>query len=149
MSSEIEIGSTVEGTVVKLADYGAIVRLSGGKMGLVHVSEVTDAFVRDVHDYFQENDRVVVKILKLNNKGRYELSTKQADAPSPVPISERSQQPDRQRVERTDVRPIWEPRTKPPPQTFEERLSYYLKDSEERHHDIKRHLEAKRGKSRK
>src|SRR5512133_1443964 len=97
-SSIIEIGSTVEGTVVKLADYGAIVRLAGGKMGLVHISEVTDAYVRDVREYFRENDRVIVKVLKLNNKGRYELSTKQAEAPPPVPRPER--EPEKPRQER-------------------------------------------------
>jgi S1 RNA binding domain protein len=152
MSSSIEIGSTVEGTVVKLADYGAIVRLAGGNMGLVHISEVTDAYVRDVREYFRENDRITVKVLKLNNKGRYELSTKQADAPV-VPLSERppeqEQEQEKPRPQRASYRPTWEPSQKPAPQTFEERLSRFMKDSEERLGDIKRSVESKRGRNRK
>ena len=148
MSLPIEIGSTVEGTVVKLADYGAIVRLAGGKMGLVHISEVTDAYVRDVRDYFRENDRVVVKVLKINNKGRYELSTKQVEGSSPAPVIERPPEPERQRPERNNGAFVWEPAHRPPPQTFEDRLSRFMKESEERYHDIKRNIEAKRGRTR-
>lgn len=143
-SSIIEIGSTVEGTVVKLADYGAVVRLAGGKMGLIHISEVTDAYVRDVREYFRENDRVAVKVLKLNNKGRYELSAKQAEAPLPVQLSER--EPEKPKPERVqEATSQWEARPKPPPQNFEERLSRFMKDSEERLHDYKRNIESKRG----
>jgi S1 RNA binding domain protein len=142
-SSIIEIGSIVEGTIVKLADYGAIVRLAGGKMGLVHISEVTDAYVRDVREYFRENDRISVKVLKLNDKGRYELSTKQAEAPLPVQRPER--EPQKPKPERVPDTFKWEARAKPQPQNFEERLSHYMKDSEERLHDIKRHIESKRG----
>jgi S1 RNA binding domain protein len=140
----IEIGSTVEGTVVKIADYGAVVRLAGGNMGLVHISEVADAYVRDLRDYFKENDRICVKVLKLNDKGRYELSAKQADqkvvvqperAALPVPprdAQERSFGPGQRRRESV-------------PATFEDRLSRFMKDSEERLLDLRRNIEAKRG----
>jgi S1 RNA binding domain protein len=143
-SSVIEIGSTVEGTIVKLADYGAIVRLAGGKMGLVHISEVTDAYVRDVRDYFRENDQITVKVLKLNNKGRYELSTKQVDGNPPVQRSEMVEQvkPKRERLPETFK---WEAKPKQVPQNFEDRLSSFMKDSEERLHDVKRNIESKRG----
>jgi len=146
--SSIEIGSTVEGTVVKLAEYGAIVRLAGGNMGLVHISEVTDAYVRDVREYFRENDRILVKVLKINNKGRYELSTKQADTP-PVPIAERSAPLQERKPEKPESGYAWEERRKrPDPQNFEERLSRFMKDSEERLLDIKRNVESKRGRPR-
>lgn len=149
-SSVIEIGSTIEGTIVKLADYGAIVRLTGGKMGLVHISEVTDAYVRDVRDYFRENDRILVKVLKLNNKGRYELSTKQADVTVPALREERAPEPEQEkrRQPQTEEAFRWEARRKTPPQNFEERLSRFMKDSEERLHDIKRNIESKRGGTR-
>ena len=145
MSSVVEIGSTVEGTVVKLAEYGAIVRLAGGKMGLVHISEVTDAYVRDVRDYFRENDRILVKVLKINNKGRYELSAKQADGPVPVQRPERPPEREKPKVEPSNGAFKWEAHQKPPPQNFEEQLSRFMKDSEERLHDVKRNLESKRG----
>ncbi|MBI2842456.1 MAG: S1 RNA-binding domain-containing protein [Armatimonadetes bacterium] len=143
----IKPGNTVEGTVIKLAKYGAIVRLAGGRMGLVHISEVADAYVRDVKDYFKENDKVCVKVLKMNENGRYELSMKQADpngAASPKqPSPTRSHQPT---IRRFDV--DQEQATSRMPLTFEDRLSKFLKESDERLLDLKRNMEAKRGSRR-
>ena len=143
----IEIGSTVVGVVVKLTDYGAIVRLAGGKMGLVHISEVADTYVRDMHDYFKENDRICVKVLKRNDKGRYELSAKQAD-PNAVRRHERPAAQTRTR-ELPDYNFEPEQIRKNVPLTFEDMLSRFLKDSEERQVDVKRNIEAKRGSRRK
>jgi S1 RNA binding domain protein len=143
----IEIGSTVEGVVVKLADYGAIIRLSNGKMGLVHISEVADTYVRDVRDHFRENDRICVKVLKLNDKGRYELSAKQADA-NAVVRRERPQHESRTHHSEDRVAP-WERQREKIPVTFEDKLSRFMKDSEERLLDLKRNVESKRGSRRK
>jgi S1 RNA binding domain protein len=142
----IEPGSIVRGTVVKIADFGAIVRLGGGKSGLIHISEIADTFVRNVRDYVREEDEVVVKVLRVNNKGRYELSLKQCEVELPA------KPPDRQLARagrsatasgRPDTAPPPAPR---PPPTFEDRLSRFMKDSEQRQHDLRRHLEAKRGR---
>ena len=143
----IEIGSTVEGTVVRIVDYGVLVRLPGGVVGLVHISEIADAFVRDVHEYFKENDRVLVKIVKINDKGRYVLSTKQADADAVVAL----QPPRAERHERDyDAPSAWQNRhDHRAPRTFEERLSRFMKESEERLMDLKRHMEAKRSHGKK
>lgn len=142
-----EIGSTVEGTVVRLAEYGAIVRLAGGKVGLVHISEVADTYVRDVRDYLRENDRICVKILRINDKGRYELSAKQADRNVIAQRQERrkptlavtgTSDHDFQSDYCRDNMPV----------TFEDKLTRFMKDSEERQLDLKRNLEAKRGSRR-
>lgn len=142
----IELGSTVKGTVVKIADYGAIVRLGGGKTGLIHISEIADAFVRDVHDYLCEDDEVTVKVLKINNKGRYELSVKQCE----VKLPPRSERPEPVRsAARAAERASFDSLPPPPPRppaTFEDRLSRFLKDSEQRQHDLKRNVESKRGR---
>ncbi|HOP79994.1 MAG TPA: S1 RNA-binding domain-containing protein [Armatimonadota bacterium] len=142
----LEIGSTVEGTVVKLADYGAIVRLAGGKMGLVHISEIADTYVRDVRDYFKENDRICVKVIKVNDKGRYELSAKQADSSAVQKIESR---PVQRKDSSITVGYEHDRRREVVPATFEDRLSRFMKDSEERQLDIKRNIESKRGGRRK
>jgi S1 RNA binding domain protein len=143
----IEIGSTVEGIVVKLVEYGAIVRLSGGKMGLVHISEVADTYVRDVHDYFKENDRISVKVLKLNDKGKYELSVKQADARAVNRPVKTAAPINRRELPVYSFEP--ERRKEKVPVTFEDKLSRFMKDSEERLVDLKRNIEAKRGSRKK
>ncbi len=142
----IEIGSTVEGTVVKIADYGAIVRLFGGKMGLVHISEVADAYVRDVRDYLSENDCIFVKVLRVNDKGRYELSAKQADSDA---VSRRERKyPSKPESSDREIRELQPERRQKVPVTFEDKLSRFLKDSEERQSDLKRNIESKRGNKR-
>lgn len=144
----IEVGGTVEGIVVRLAEYGAIVRLQGGKTGLIHISEIADSFVRDVKDYFKEHDRVRVKVLSINNKGRYELSAKNVEQPvleSPPP-RERGK-PAERAPEQVNLGPD-DGRLHSPPcaqGNFEDRLSQFLKDSQERQLDLKRNIEAKHG----
>jgi S1 RNA binding domain protein len=149
----IEVGSTVEGTVVKLAEYGAIVRLQGGRTGLVHISEIADTFVRDVKDYFKEQDRVKVKVLSINNKGRYELSAKNIDQPVSEPTLPRER---KKPVERPPDAVNLGPDLGGPTVSaagnygnFEDRLSHFLKDSQERQTDLKRNIESKRGIARK
>ena len=147
----IEIGNTVEGTIVKLADYGVIVRLQGGKTGLIHISEIADTFVRDVKDYFKEQDRVRVKVLSLNNKGRYELSTRHVEQPviEPPPPHKPKKHIERPtEVINLGPEPEWgHSRDISETQHFEDRLNHFMKDSQDRLLDLKRNIEAKRGSS--
>ena len=143
----IDVGGTISGTVVKIADYGAIVRLDGGKTGLVHISEIAEAYVRDVHDYLSENDQVRVKVVGINNKGRYELSMKQCDGANAPKAQEQQLAP------AADVARAASGRSGPTnnaadaqPASFEDRLSRFMKDSEQHQHDLKRNMEAKRGR---
>ena len=78
---DVNTGTIVEGTVVKITNYGAFVELPDGKSGLVHISEIADTYVKDVKDYLKEHDKVKVKILGLNEKGKLDLSVKQALSP--------------------------------------------------------------------
>ena len=52
----IEVGSIVEGVVTGITNFGAFVELPGGKVGLVHISEVADVYVKDVHDFLKEKE---------------------------------------------------------------------------------------------
>ena len=75
--SDLEIGETIEGTVAKILDFGAIVEFPGGKSGMIHVSELGEGFVKDVRSVVKEGDIVKVKVLKVEN-GKTSLSLKQA-----------------------------------------------------------------------
>ncbi len=144
----IEVGTITTGTVVRVTDYGAIVRLPGGDVGLVHISEIADTFVRNVRDYLHETDEVMVRVLGINNRGRYELSIRRCGA-TPGRVERVSaavgapagrQQPD------PSPRFFDSPHAARPALTFEDRLSRFLKDSNERQLDLRRHLDAKRGR---
>ncbi|MBP6964828.1 MAG: S1 RNA-binding domain-containing protein [Armatimonadetes bacterium] len=148
----LEVGSTVVGTVVKLAEYGAIVRLEGGNTGLVHISEVADTFVRDINDHFKEHDRIRATVLSRNGRGRYQLSTKKIEQPAREPVlSRRPQRPVERIPDPVNLGPEHEtaPRSAAADSiTFEDRLKAFLKDSNDRQFDVKRHLESKRGSRR-
>jgi S1 RNA binding domain protein len=139
-----ETGSIVDGTVVKVAEYGAIVRLPGGKTGLVHISEISDAFVRDVNDYLKEQDQVRVKILSINDKGRYEFSIKNIEQPEREAPKDKPQ-PEPKQPETVNLGPDDSSAPALAFGSFEERMSQFLRDSQDRLSDIKRHTESKLG----
>ena len=72
---ELEIGAIQEGKVTGITKFGAFVLLPGGKSGLVHISEIANAYV----------DAVKVKILSVNEAGKINLSIKQAQPSAPRP----------------------------------------------------------------
>ena len=73
------------GKVTGITKFGAFVLLPGGKSGLVHISEIANAYVNDVNDYLKVGDAVKVKILSVNEAGKINLSIKQPAANPPRP----------------------------------------------------------------
>jgi polyribonucleotide nucleotidyltransferase len=74
--AEVEIGRTYDGTVLKLLDFGAIVSVLPGKDGLLHISQIANERVNAVADYLKEGQKVRVKVLEADEKGRIRLSMK-------------------------------------------------------------------------
>ena len=74
----IAVGSILEGVVTGITKFGAFIELPGGVTGLVHISEVADAYVKDVNEYLKESDRVSVKVINVDAQGKIGLSIKQA-----------------------------------------------------------------------
>ncbi len=71
-----QVGDIVEGTVVKMLEFGAIVEFGGGRDGMIHVSELKEGFVKKVEDVVKLGDFVRAKIVKMEN-GKIGLSLKQ------------------------------------------------------------------------
>ena len=57
---EYEVGTVLEGKVTSITKFGAFVALEGSKSGLVHISEIANAYVNDVNDYLKVGDAVKV-----------------------------------------------------------------------------------------
>lgn len=137
----LEVGAIVEGEVSGITNFGAFVQLPEGKVGLIHISEVSNVYVKDVHDFLKEHDKVKVKVLSIDERGKIGLSIKQL-TPPPAP----QPKPQRPQVENRE-------RRGPRPQvakvalelSFEDKLSKFLKDSDDRMLDLKRNTESKRG----
>ena len=79
IASEPEIGQIYEGTVVKVVDFGAFVNFFGAKDGLVHVSQLAKERVAKPSDVVKEGDKVKVKLLGFDERGKTRLSMKVVD----------------------------------------------------------------------
>lgn len=121
-------GNILEGTVVNITNFGAFVEIEG-KTGLVHISEVADSFVKDIRQHLTEQDKVKVKVISIDDNGKISLSIKQAN------IKKKSSRP-------AEVEWVQE-KKKVAPANFEDIFSKFLKDSEERQQDFKKHQEFK------
>ncbi len=76
ITAEPEVGAVYEGTVVKIVDFGAFVEIMPGCDGLVHISELENRRVNKVTDVLQEGEKVKVKILDIDSRGKIRLSRK-------------------------------------------------------------------------
>ena len=86
----LEVGSIVSGKVAKITNFGAFIKLSNGKTGLCHISEISSGFVKEVADVLQLDQEVSVKILNINDDGKISLSIKQAQPEESQPDKRQS-----------------------------------------------------------
>lgn len=131
----IEVGSIVEGRVTGITNFGAFVELAEGQTGLVHISEVADAYVHDINDHLKQNDIVKVKVLNMRD-GKIGLSIRQVNNPDPAGAGAAPRGGGRPRSGRPGGRG---------PRSFEDKLSRFMRESDERLSDLRRSLDAKRG----
>jgi polyribonucleotide nucleotidyltransferase len=79
IASDPEVGMIYEGTVVKVMDFGAFVNFFGAKDGLVHISQLAGNRVQKTSDVVKEGDKVKVKLLGFDDRGKVRLSMKVVD----------------------------------------------------------------------
>lgn len=144
----IEVGGVLEGTVTGITKFGAFVDLADGKVGLVHISEVADVYVNDVKDFLKMGQKVKVKVLSVDDHGKIGLSIKRLQPKKPEVsaggIPSQSQYSTR-RSSGNDFRVKSAGRPQTGPVSFEDKLSRFLKDSDERLTDLRRKTDSKRG----
>ena len=150
---QLEIGAIVEGKVTGITKFGAFVELDGGKTGMVHISEVSTAYVKEISDHLSENQVVKVKVLKISPDGKVSLSIKkcmeQQDGVPPQPSGPRPGS-DRPRPPGRSFKDAgWQGKK---PQTeatnFEDMLSRFKQTSEDKMSDLKRTVDMRKGSSR-
>jgi len=78
ITGDLEVGTVFDGTITRIMNFGAFCEILPGKEGLVHVSELSDKFVKNAEDVVKIGDKVKVKLIKVDEKGRLNLSIKQA-----------------------------------------------------------------------
>ncbi len=117
----IEVNDIVEGTVVGITKFGAFIELEDGKKGLIHISEISNQFVKDVNDFLKVNDKVKAKVIHISDDGKIDLSIKRLNE-------------DEEYLEKLEKSKAM----------FEQKLNKFLKQSQDRLTDLKKHQENKR-----
>ena len=78
ITKEVEVGTVYMGVVRRVVDFGAIVEILPGVDGLVHVSQLSDTYIKKVTDVVKEGDEIPVKVIEVEPNGRIRLSRKAA-----------------------------------------------------------------------
>lgn len=143
---QLDEGKIVEGKVTGITNFGAFIDLGDGKTGMVHISEVSNSYVKEISDHLNEGDSVQVKILKIGDNGKISLSIKQTQpneqvSARPHKSPERPQRSFNSSDNSVDLSRDCQP------QSFEDMLSKFKQSSEEKMSDIKRNIDSKRGNS--
>ena len=140
------VGEIFEGKVTGITKFGAFVALPDGKNGLVHISEIANTFVNDVHEHVSEGQTVKVKVIGISDAGKINLSIKKAEAPSPRPEGERPSPP---RTRSFPPKPRGftpkSPPSAPPDLSFEDKLKQFMQDSDSRISDSRIYADKKSG----
>ena len=147
---ELAVGVILDGKVTTITKFGAFVSLSGGKSGLVHISEVANSFVNDVHDFLAEGQEVKIKVLSITPEGKINLSIKQAAPPQPGRAPHFSSRP------HSSSAPSHAPRRAPgpaqspavpqtPDSIFEDKLKQFMSASDSKMSELNRYMDGKRG----
>jgi S1 RNA binding domain protein len=80
----VAIGQILKGTVVSLKKFGAFVKLPDGTIGLCHISEVSNKYVKEITDVLTEGQEVNIKVVGIDQGNKINLSIKEAEASKPV-----------------------------------------------------------------
>ena len=154
---QLEVGNIIEGKVTGITKFGAFVELPGGKTGMVHISEISNVYVKEISDHLAENQAVKVKILAMTDDGKISLSIKKAMDPALQPAPQRGFAPRSTSgappsgPRRNTGRPVgWNPKRpemndKP---TFEDMLAKFKQTSDDKMSDLKRGNEVRRSSRR-
>ncbi len=77
---QYEIDEIIEGTIINIRDFGAIMIFADGKKGLLHISEVANVFIRNIHKYLKIGKTYQVKIIGIEDDGFLKLSMSKISA---------------------------------------------------------------------
>lgn len=163
----VEVGQKVQGKVTGIKNFGAFVALEDNQSGLVHISEISDGFVNDINDVLSLGDEVTVKVVSIAPDGKIGLSIRQASERATTSTTSKTEgSPTAYRKPKSNSQRNFHQEHPTVPQNkggsypnqnvsgkyaqrnnddFDQLMSNFLKDSEDRLTSLKRNTEGKRG----
>ena len=151
---ELTVGAILEGKVKTITNFGAFISLPENKTGMVHISEVANAYVSDIRQHLTEGQEVKVQVIGLEN-GKVNLSIKRLQ-PKPqregMPRRDMRGTPggeDRpQKPRPVQAAPVTPPAPKTADQLFEEKLKAFMQESDAKIASSKQYADRSRGRRR-
>ena len=150
---ELTVGAIIEGKVKSITKFGAFISLPGNQTGMVHISEITHAYVNDIHDHLTEGQDVKVMVIGLEN-GKINLSIRRTQPAPQRPQNDRPKQGfdrprqnDRPAAARPQENRPPRPRPAQPvekqPQSFDDMLKQFMADSDSKISGLKQYSDRK------
>lgn len=136
----LEVGSILEGKITSVMPFGAFVDLQDRQSGLVHISEISARYVKDINDCVKKGDVVKVKVIKIDDDGKVSLSIKQVEQENKKTYH-KPEKPEK----KGPMRPAeldWN--TSSQGLSLEDMLSKFKQDSDEKMQTLRRNNDAKR-----
>mgnify|MGYP000282741589 FL=1 len=118
MSVNVKVGDILNGKVNNIKKFGAFVELPNKQVGLLHISEVSDDYVKDIRDYLKKGQHIRVKVIEVKEDDQIRLSLRQ--------ITQQDEEGKKN-------------------ESFEKKLQDFLYESRLTHMELTRNIEAKRG----
>lgn len=135
----VSVGSIVEGKVLSVMPFGAFVDIGDKQSGLVHISEISSRYVKDINECVKKGDIVKVKVIKIDDSGKISLSIKQTE-------EKRERRKKNEPEAKGPVRPAeidWN-FSSSDSLSFEDKLSKFKQDSDEKMQTLRRNNDSKR-----
>ena len=144
---ELTVGSILEGKVKSITKFGAFVELPENRTGMVHISEITYAFVNDIREHLTEGQDVKVVVIGLDN-GKINLSIRRTQTPPQRPRQDRpgfdrKPQQGRSGQERPRQQSFAAQPAEKTPQSFDDMLKQFMADSDSKISGLKQYADRK------
>lgn len=151
----IEIGSILEGKITAITNFGAFVSLGDNKNGMIHISEISDSFVRDIKNFVTVGLFVKVMVIGIDENNKIALSLKRATAKdSENNYDNKTQEKKQEKIIEINDKTAFEI-INPPSEdfasssrknnkSFEDMLNKFKNESDEKISDLKKSYDSKR-----
>ncbi len=126
---ELSVGDILEGKVKSITNFGAFIALPENKTGMVHISEVANAFVSDIRQHLSEGQDVKVVVIG-NENGKLNLSIKRLQPRAPRENAPRRENSSRPQQAPRQAAPVQPAAPKTADQLFEEKLKQFMAESD-------------------
>lgn len=142
---QIEVGLIMEGKVTGISNFGVFVSLPDGKNGMVHISEISSNYVKEINDYIKIGEQVKVKVINVDERGKIGLSIKRAIEDQPKSTAKFPQKKSTAPSEYTPPTTAYgKKKMTSTGDAFEDMLNKFKSESDEKISDLKKVTDSKR-----